>query len=72
MSEREVRRLLDKAEELLEECKKCGSLDCDECEELQNLLNEAKSKVEQVTDKRYYKKFIDDIEYIEDQLEELS
>ncbi|AKA73262.1 hypothetical protein SULI_04440 [Saccharolobus solfataricus] len=62
--ESEVRKLLDKAEKLVDECVNCSSEDCDECEDAEELLNEITDKIQSIQEKKVARKlsvFLDDL-----------
>ncbi|QGA55255.1 hypothetical protein GFS03_12050 [Sulfolobus sp. E5-1-F] len=67
--ESEVRKLLDKAEKLVEECVNCSSEDCDECEEAERLLDEIREKVQSIQDKKVARRLTVVLDDLENKLE---
>ncbi|BDB99131.1 hypothetical protein [Saccharolobus caldissimus] len=70
--ESEIRRLLDKAEDLVERCIECGNLDCDECEEARDLLNEIESKINSLQDKKVARRLSVMLDELESRIENLE
>ena len=70
--ESEIRRLLEKAEMIVEKCVSCGSLDCDECEDARNILDEIRSKIEALQDKKAARKLSVFLDKLEEELESME
>ncbi|MEM3515233.1 MAG: hypothetical protein QW281_00990 [Saccharolobus sp.] len=70
--ESEIRRLLEKAEMIVEKCVICGSLDCDECEDARNILDEIRSKIEALQDKKAARKLSVFLDKLEEELESME
>ncbi|WP_231961261.1 MULTISPECIES: hypothetical protein [Sulfolobaceae] len=70
--EREVRRMLDKAERMVDRCLNCGNLECDECEEARQLLDEIRDMIRSIDDERAAKRFSIILDDLESKLENLG
>ncbi len=70
--EREVRRMLDRAERIVDKCLDCGNLECDECEEARQLLDEIRDMIRSIDDEKVAKRFSIILDDLESKLENLG
>ncbi|WP_338599118.1 hypothetical protein V6M85_09300 [Sulfolobus tengchongensis] len=70
--ETEIRRLLDKAERIVEKCVSCGNSNCDECDEARELLDEIRDKINSIQDKRLSRRLSVMLDDLESKLESIE
>ncbi|QXJ33821.1 hypothetical protein [Saccharolobus shibatae] len=70
--ESEIRKLLDKAEKLVDKCVECGNSDCEECDDARELLNEIREKIDHLEDRKVARRLSTLLYGLEVKLEDLE